>query len=710
MNKIRFFSSSETVQIENNLIKLQLSKETGNIVRLSEKIKKQEIIKGDLKAPAVVFVINDEYLIPDKEHGFILSDVSFDNEGASGKISLTLKDKDSLWEVKQEFNLRLKCGLLEKKAEIQYFGKDKKKLQSVAFIIPRVGIGKLEDWSYQILGHFPPERIQFNKLIAKREVGDATTSAIIRQSSQDWNLLTFFYSETEEKYLQIKEGQDSIELVQIIPVQARLDQKRKVSVGIHYLYYVQGSYKQGLKGFHDLYDLIGLEAPKDTPDWARDALIFQSHPGGCMETECRDIGGAVHFKEHYLPYIRKIGFNTFYFLPVMQAHGGPYVGWDFYKIDKRAGDEKELKSLVHVAHKNGIRTMYDIVPLGKSFDYPDLDKFEEWMCKDEQEQRVKSWGVLRAFDYTHKDYQKYMAAVAAHYVREHNIDGYRVDSAFGDSHNWDPSRTDRPTASAHGGIAMMNEMRKAIKQVKRDTVLLPEAFNKIEFFKVSDFIYDYSLFIIFSRYFNYPTSEWCTHLRNWLNLQRYISPKGAVWMRFVSNHDTFRGPDYYGVGLAKALNALCTVIDGNLLFYMYEEIGSQPFYQRLFAIRKVLPELNRGSTSYDAVKCDKQEVFTCLREYGKACSVPAINLTPDKVRVEIEFQLPKMLLNGKSGIAIIDSWKKKIFHLVERDSLLNGKVKLETVLEGYACRIFTVRPIKEPQNIDYLMKETGLAG
>jgi hypothetical protein len=230
MSQIHFFSSSETVQIENNLIKLELGKEIGNIVRLFDKINKHEIIKGDLKAPSVAFVIDDEYLIPDKEHGLNLSDVLTDDEGTSRKITLALKDKDSLWKVKKEFCLRLKCGLLEKKAEIQYFGKDKKKLQSAAFIIPRVGIGKLEDWSYQILGRFPPERVQFNNLVVDRGVENATASAIIHQSSQEWNLLTFFYCETEEKCLQIKERQDSIELIQIIPTQARLDQKRKVKL------------------------------------------------------------------------------------------------------------------------------------------------------------------------------------------------------------------------------------------------------------------------------------------------------------------------------------------------------------------------------------------------------------------------------------------------------------------------------------------------
>jgi len=707
MNEVRFSSNLETASIENKVVSLEVSKETGNIVRLFDKRMKSDLVKGDLKAPSVAFVINGEYLIPDREHGFSLSDVSFSEDNYSGKLILSLVDKAGLWEIKQTFKLRREEGLIEKEVTIRYSGKEKQKMQSLAFIIPKIGFGEPKDWSYQILGHFPPERVYFDKLSAGREVGDTITAAIIHHSPSKCNLLSFFYSETEEKYLQIKEGQGTVELVHILPVQARLDQKREVSTGIQYLCCVPGDYKQGLAGFQTLYDLIGLKYPSDAPEWVRCALIFQCHPGGCMETECRDIGGSAYFKEHYLPHIKKLGFNTMYFLPVMQFHGGPYVGWDFYKIDERAGGEEELKSLVRAAHDENIRVMYDIVPIGRSFDYPDLKKFEKWMCRDEEGEYVKSWGVLRALDYTHKEYQNFIAKVAEHYVREHGIDGYRVDSAFGDSPNWDPTRTDRPTASAHGGIAMMGKMRKAIKRVKRDAVLLPEVFNQIEFFKVSDFIYDYSLFGIFSKFFDYPPAEWCNHLRKWLELQRYITPKGAVWMRFVTNHDTFRAANYYGVGLARALNAICTLIDGNLLFYMMEEVGSQPFYQKLFAIRKALPELNYGTTSYETVECSKPEVFTCLREYEKACSIAAVNLTPKRMKVQIKFPVPKPLRECER-LALIDSWNGKPLGIVETKSLVDGKISVETIMDGYGCAVITVRPIAQSQKIGKIMEKMGL--
>jgi len=350
--------------------------------------------------------------------------------------------------------------------------------------------------------------------------------------------------------------------------------------------------------------------------------------------------------------------------------------------------------------------MYDIVPIGKSYDYPDLEKFNKWMCKDEEGKPVKTWAILHALDYTNKEYQKYIAKVAEHYVQEHDIDGYRVDSAFGDSHNWDPSKTERPTASSHGGIALMNEMRKAIKRVKLDTVLLPEVFNRTEFFKVSDFIYDYSLFLVFSEFFKYSPSEWCRHLREWLELEKYTAPKGAIRMRFVSNHDTFRAADYFGVGLARALNALCTVIDGNLLFYMFEEVGSQDFHQRLFTIRKALPELNYGTCSYD-VECDKQEVFTCLREYKGACLVAAVNLTPESLKVQVRFVLPETLLKKRSDLAVIDLWNGEI-SIIGKESLSDGKVKVETNLEGYGVRLFTVRSFKSPLKIESIIEEIGL--
>lgn len=376
----------------------------------------------------------------------------------------------------------------------------------------------------------------------------------------------------------------------------------------------------------------------------------------------------------------------------MQAHGGLYVGWDFYNIDERTGSEEELKSLVQAAHNKGIRVIYDIVPIGRSFDYPDIKKFEKWMCKDEQGKCIKTWGVLCAFDYAHKDYQNFIAKVAEHYVREHGIDGYRVDSAFGDSPNWDPMRTDRPTASAHGGIEMMDKIREVIKRVNKDAALLPEVFNKIEFFKVSDFIYDYLLFSIFSKIFDYPIAEWCNHLKRWLELQKYMTPRYAVWMRFVSNHDTFRAADYYGVGLARALNAICVFIEGNFLFYMMEEIGSQHFYQRVLNVRKALPELNYGTASYENVECSSEEVFTCLREYGEKCSIIAVNLAPEKMNIQVKFPIQNIFFKHKH-LALIDSWNKKLLGIVETKSLIDRKISVESTIDGYECAIISIRPV-----------------
>jgi len=81
------------------------------------------------------------------------------------------------------------------------------------------------------------------------------------------------------------------------------------------------------------------------------------------------------------------------------------------------------------------------------------------------------------------------------------------------------------------------------------------------------------------------------------------------------------------------------------------EDGSRTVYQRIFAIRRLLPELNGPHADYLGVKAEPG-VFACLRHTGDGASVLLVNLNPTAVPGTVSVpldRLPPTLHSCSSG-------------------------------------------------------------
>ncbi|MEK4345949.1 alpha amylase N-terminal ig-like domain-containing protein [Paenibacillus sp. FSL P4-0184] len=178
------------------------------------------------------------------------------------------------------------------------------------------------------------------------------------------------------------------------------------------------------------------------PLWSQDAVTYQIYPSSYN-------GGTLKGITDKIPYLQQLGVNTIYMTPVFESPSEhKYNTSDYYKIDPAFGDVDGLKTLVSEAHRHGIKVILDAV-FNHSGDQ--FFAFKDVMEKGEQSP-YKDWFFIRSFPVTqtpapnyetfakaeahmpklnmdHPETADYMIGVAKYWIRETEIDGWRLDVA-----------------------------------------------------------------------------------------------------------------------------------------------------------------------------------------------------------------------------------------------------------------------------------------
>ncbi len=104
----------------------------------------------------------------------------------------------------------------------------------------------------------------------------------------------------------------------------------------------------------------------DNNDWAADALIYHLYPLGCLGAPARNpMGGEpVHRLRELLgwvDYLADLVVGALYLGPVFESSGHGYDTIDYFKVDRRLGDDADLAALAAVLHTRGIKLILDAV-------------------------------------------------------------------------------------------------------------------------------------------------------------------------------------------------------------------------------------------------------------------------------------------------------------------------------------------------------------
>lgn len=228
------------------------------------------------------------------------------------------------------------------------------------------------------------------------------------------------------------------------------------------------------------------------PEWARKAIVYQIFPerfdNGDKSNDPKNIqdwyskvnresrlGGDLKGIINKLDYLEDLGINTIYLTPIFQAGSNhKYDTFNYFKVDPQFGTIETLRELVSKAHEKGIKIILDAVfnHCGVDFHaFKDvLEKgeksgYKDWFDIKSFPVQVKKDPVYATFAYegympklmtknpTVKDY---LISIATYWIKEADIDGWRLDVADEIDHNF------------------WREFRNAVKEVKKDALIIGE--------------------------------------------------------------------------------------------------------------------------------------------------------------------------------------------------------------------------------------------
>ncbi|MCG7410453.1 alpha-glycosidase [Paenibacillus sp. ACRRX] len=232
------------------------------------------------------------------------------------------------------------------------------------------------------------------------------------------------------------------------------------------------------------------------PAWVKDAVFYQIFPdrfaNGDPSNDPESVrsweasspgphdfyGGDLKGVLERLDYISELGINAIYFTPLFEAKTNhKYDTTDYMKVDPQFGDTELLKSLVEACHNRGIRVILDAVfnhcgywfaPFQDVLEHGEASRYRDWF-------HIKSFPLTQAprpsyhcfafeshmpkLNTVHPDVRQYLLDVAQYWIRECDIDGWRLDVANEVDHEF------------------WREFRKTCKSLKPDFYILGEIWH-----------------------------------------------------------------------------------------------------------------------------------------------------------------------------------------------------------------------------------------
>ncbi|MCK4259214.1 MAG: glycoside hydrolase family 13 protein [Halanaerobiales bacterium] len=242
-------------------------------------------------------------------------------------------------------------------------------------------------------------------------------------------------------------------------------------------------------GYHSGYFQYPYITDKDffeVPDWAKDAIVYQifpdrfyngdksNDPEECKEwgekptSEMDFFGGDLSGILAKLSYLEKLGINILYLTPIFESPTShKYDTTDYYKIDPHFGDKRIFRQLVEECHKRGIRVILDAVFNHCGYNFY---QFQD-VVKRGEESPYTEWFYIDSFPVTteplnyevfastvwnmpklktaNSDVREFLLQVGEYWIREFDIDGWRLDVANEVDHLFWRAFRDRMRAIKH---------------------------------------------------------------------------------------------------------------------------------------------------------------------------------------------------------------------------------------------------------------------
>jgi cyclomaltodextrinase len=310
---------------------------------------------------------------------------------------------------------------------------------------------------------------------------------------------------------------------------------------------------------------------------------------------------------------RELGVTALWLSPINATPEGNfgYAVTDYFRLRPELGTEDDFRELVQAAHERGLKVLMDFVPNHTSAEHPYFvdaqargaeSPYSDFYDRDEHAQPTHyfDWTDLPNLNFDNPDVEREITEAFCHWIREFDIDGYRVDVAWG-------IRQRKPD--------FWPRLRRTLEKLKPDVLLLAEASARDPYYFGHGFDAAY---------------DWTDELGKWAwehvfedqgqivpRLHAALTNEGrgyaddAVVLRFLNNNDTdTRFITRHGPELTKVATALLLTLPGVPCVYVGDEVGAEfqpyrdagpiswedrhglrPLHQDLIRVRTTLPSL-----------------------------------------------------------------------------------------------------------------------
>jgi cyclomaltodextrinase / maltogenic alpha-amylase / neopullulanase len=431
---------------------------------------------------------------------------------------------------------------------------------------------------------------------------------------------------------------------------------------------------------------------REQPVWIDSAVVYGVVPSFFGPHGLQDVTAR-------LDELARLGVNTLWFLPITATLPGEfgYEVTDHFRLREDIGSEVDLRNLIKEAHARRMRVIMDFVPnhVSEGHPYftdteargrasPYFDFFDRTPTGDVT--HYFGWEHLENLNFDNPEVQRLVIEAFAHWVREFDIDGFRVDVAWG-------PRQRAPE--------FWPRWREELKRIKPDLLLLAEASARDPYYFRNGFdvAYDWTDQLgewAWSEAFK-DKARIARRLRAAITIPDPLIDPDALIFRFLNNNDTEeRFVTRYGPDRTRVAAAMLLTLPGVPSFFTGDEVGAEykPYEQegpinwrgahdmrawltRLLELRRDHPALRSRELRWlDIAPAD--HVLAYLRPAAKASDgvLVLLNYGSAPLRITLPGEALRTIAAGS-----------KLIDLLHDQQLMLRSNRSTILLPGYGVRI-----------------------
>jgi len=393
------------------------------------------------------------------------------------------------------------------------------------------------------------------------------------------------------------------------------------------------------------------------PEWTKNSNIYEVNvrqytPEGTFNS----------FSDH-LPRLKDMGVDMLWFMPIFPISqtkkkgtlGSYYAVTDFRKANPEFGTDQDFDNLIQKIHAYKMKVILDWVPNHTGWDHVWIKSNPDFYTQDKDGNIIdpinaetgESWGWTDVADlnYDNKEMRAAMIADLVYWVKEKNIDGYRMDVAHGVPNDF------------------WLEVSDTLRKIKPDVFLLAEA-------EIPEQLNNGSFHACYGWSFHHILNgiakgeKTVKDLATWRK-DEFSKFNQGIMMHFTSNHDenSWAGTEMERMGDGhQAFAVLTHTYDGIPLIYSGQEEPLQrrleffekdnigfanykysAFYRTLNNLKKDNPALWNGKNGGPVeMMADSEKIAAYSRKKGDKQVTVLINLSNQIQKTKINTDIPEM--------------------------------------------------------------------